>query len=96
LFEEKARLAEAEANSCSGRIEGAARYLSRFDGEVDPHPTERNKILATMLDDLTSYLFTASAPEISAKLVRMATNSAASRFLSRRRPEGLPPPAPLE
>jgi hypothetical protein len=96
VLEDKARLAEAEANSCSGMIEAAARYLSRFDDEVDSRPADRNKILAMMLDDLSSFLFTVPAPELSARLVRMATDSAASRFLTRRRPKGLPPPAPAD
>jgi integrase len=94
-LEAMARQAELDANVCGDMIEGAERYLKRLgDGEIHSDPADWPKVLTTVQCDLTAYLFTKPAPELSAKLVRMAAAPGATRDLIRRRPEGLPPPPP--
>jgi hypothetical protein len=91
-----ARQAEADANLCDDMIEGAQRYLNRLDSKSGPRPMTRTKVLTMMLADLTTQRCTTRAPQIAAKLVEMATDTNASRFLPRRRPKDLPPHPPID
>jgi integrase len=72
-IDREAREAEKAADLAEDWIERAERVLDCLDDETPQHPSDIATTLARLLANFTSDLFTAPAPHLARKMVKMAT-----------------------